>query len=190
MVTGFFTGFCYCNNVTGLVFTGFFYGNISSNVLQENAREYLCLFRTLPVRTPWLFICNILHVEKMNIINLSKYTSRYRLGGIKMRGGGAPPMDDKAKRPKSAFKMLFWTDQMVKMEKYLVSGQYPFVNMEKEKKRDFRRIAQQYKMMNGHLNKLIVFRRMGNGGSVSKYTFIFPGFLKVLQYCNNTLTIL
>ena len=86
-----------------------------------------------------------------------------------MIGGGASIPEEKSKRPKSALKLLFWPDQMTKMHEYLVGAKYPFPNMLKEKKRDFRRIAEQYKIINGHLNKLVVFRRKESGGSIRKY---------------------
>ena len=62
---------------------------------------------------------------------------------------------------KSAFKMLFWEDQMIKIAQYLRFGTYPFDNMGREKKRDFRRISKGYKIVDEHLHKEVVVKRVG-----------------------------
>ena len=102
-------------------------------------------------------------------LNLGKYSSVLCMKRHRMIGGGASMPEEKSKRHKSAFKLFFWPDQMIKMHEYLIGAKYPFPNMSKEKKRDFRRIAEQYKIINGHLNKLVVFRRKESGGSICKY---------------------
>ena len=101
-------------------------------------------------------------------LNLGKYSSALCVKRHRMIGGASMP-EEKSKRPKSAFRLLFWPDQMIKMHEYLIGAKYPFPNMSKEKKRDFRRIAEQYKIINGHLNKLVVFRSGESGGSICKY---------------------
>lgn len=76
---------------------------------------------------------------------------------------------------KSSFKQLPWQDQMEKMKCYLLLNHYPFDNMSKEKKRDFRRIAESYKLDDKH----ILYKRVrgkqiaGSTQSESKYVFKF-----------------
>jgi hypothetical protein len=62
------------------------------------------------------------------------------------------PSSQKLLKSKSTYGLLPWTEQMQAMLLYHTKTQYPFPDMDKEKKRNFRRLASRYLVIDGHLH--------------------------------------
>ena len=77
---------------------------------------------------------------------------------------------------RSVFKRLQWKEQMDAIQKYMELGVYPAsiliginANERKNRKRDFRKACDSFKVMNGKLRKLKIARKYKDAPSESMY---------------------
>ena len=77
---------------------------------------------------------------------------------------------------RSVFKRLRWKEQMDAIQNYIDSGVYPDsiliginANERKNRKRDFRKACESFKVINGKLRKLKIARKYKDAPSESMY---------------------